>query len=80
MRKPDFSICENKAADQFRRNCEADHAFVFVTLIVKFLLYLHPKFQDSIFLLRLYRSVCVAPDRNSLDSFSRIAAHYAICL
>ena len=40
-------------------------AFVFATRIVQFLLYLYPKFQDSNFLLRLYRKVCVAPGRNS---------------
>ena len=36
-------------------------AFVFTTKIVQFLLYLHQNFQDSIFLLRLYRPVCVRP-------------------
>ena len=29
MRKPDFRICENKGADQFRSNCEADQRLCF---------------------------------------------------
>ena len=36
-------------------------AFVFAARIVQFLLYLYPKFQDSSFLLWVYRSVCVGP-------------------
>ena len=29
MRKPDFRICEKKAADQLRGNCEADQRLCF---------------------------------------------------
>ena len=29
MRKPDFSLCENKGADQLRSNCEADQRLCF---------------------------------------------------
>ena len=29
MRKPDFGLCENKAADQLRGNCEADQCLCF---------------------------------------------------
>ena len=29
MRKPDFCLCENKAADQLRSNCEADQRLCF---------------------------------------------------
>ena len=29
MRKPTFCICENKCADQLRRNCEADQRLCF---------------------------------------------------
>ena len=29
MRKPDFCLCENRAADQLRSNCEADQRLCF---------------------------------------------------
>ena len=51
MGKPTICIGENKGADQLRGNREADHAFVFATRIVQFLLYLTPKFQASSFML-----------------------------
>ena len=51
VRKLDFWLCDNKGADQLRSNCEADHAFVFATLIVQFLFFLNPKFQASSLLL-----------------------------
>ena len=38
MGKPTVCICENKDADQLRGNREADHAFVFASRIVQFLL------------------------------------------
>ena len=57
MRKPDFCLCKNKGADQLRSICQA----VFATRIVQCILYLHPKFHDSNFLLSPYRSVCVRP-------------------
>ena len=56
VRKPVFSICENKDADQLRGNREADQrlvtaklisAFVFATRIVQSLYFLNPKFQVS---------------------------------
>ena len=47
MGKPSICIGENKGADQLRGNREADHAFVFATRIVQFLLSLTPKFQAS---------------------------------
>ena len=52
--------------------------FVFATWVVPFLLYLYPKFQDSSFLLWVYRPVCVGPGQkfpNSQDLFSRVTAH-----
>ena len=49
----------NKDADQLCSNCTADHAFVFATRIVQFLL----KFQASCILLWLYSLVCVGPGR-----------------
>ena len=50
-------------------------AFVFTAWMVQFLLYLYPKFQDSNFLLRLYRPVCVRPGQNLEYWFSRVLAH-----
>ena len=47
IRKPAFCICENKDADQFRGDREADHAFVFATRIVQLLYFLNTKFQAS---------------------------------
>ena len=65
-------ICENKDADQFRSNCEADQRIVFATCIVQYLYLLNPKFSASSHLLGLYSSVSVEPVRKHL--FSR-AAH-----
>ena len=49
MGKPTICIGENKDADQLRGNREAEFsAFVFATLIVRFLFYLNPKIQASI--------------------------------
>ena len=75
MGKPKICICENKGADQVRGNHEADHAFVFATWIVQFLLYLTAKFQASSLLLCLYRPVCVGPVRKPHCWFSHEAAH-----
>ena len=61
MGKPTICIGENKDADQLRGNREADHAFVFATRIVQFLVCLSPKFQASSSFLCLYRPVCVRP-------------------
>ena len=72
MGKPTIYIGENKGADQLRGNREAISfavtaklisAFVLVTRIVQFLLYLTPKFQASSLLLQLYRPVSVRPVR-----------------
>ena len=52
----DFCLCESKDADQFRSNCEADHAFVFAAQIVLFLI-LNPTFQAFSQLLRLHKPV-----------------------
>ena len=74
MGKPTICIGENTDADQLCGNREADHAFVFATRIVHFLLYLTPKFQASNLLLCLYRSVCIRPVRNPHCWFSHEAA------
>ena len=58
VRKPDFCLCENKAADQLRGSqisfavtAKLISAFVFATRIVQFLFFLNPKFQASSLLL-----------------------------
>ena len=56
MRKPDFYLCENKGVDQLQ--CFSAPLYKFATRLVQFLLYLYPKFQDSNFLLRLYKPLC----------------------
>ena len=62
MRKPTFYRCENKGADQLRRNCEADQRLCFLLRIVQFLYFLNPKFQVSSHQdLCLYSLVCVEP-------------------
>ena len=78
MRKPTIYIGENKAADQLRSNCEADHAFVFATRIVQFLSYLNPKFQASSSFLCLYRLVCVRPVQKPHCWFSHEVAHISM--
>ena len=61
VRKPDFCICENKAADQLRGNRDADQrlCFRYIASTVQFLYFLYTKFQASSHLLWLYSSVCV---------------------
>ena len=75
MGKPTICICENKDADQLSGNREADHAFVFATRIVQFLLYLTLKFQASSSFLCVYRPVCVGPVRKPHCWFFHEVAH-----
>ena len=49
-------------------------AFVLATGIVHFLFYLYPKYQDSCFLLWVYRPVYVGPGRKSRRPVYRIVA------
>ena len=64
MRKPDFSLSENKDADQLCGvTAKLISAFVFATRIVQFLFYLNPKFQAPSYLLWLYSPVYVGPGR-----------------
>ena len=67
MRKRDYYLCENKDADQLYSNC----AFVFATWIVQFLLYIYPKFQDSVCIGRSVSN----PVGNPEEQFSPVAAH-----
>ena len=58
------------------RSAKLISAFVFATWIVQFLLYLYPKFQDSNFLLWVYRPVCVGSGRKpQRPIFSRHGSH-----
>ena len=75
MGKPTIYLGENKGADQLRGSREADHAFVFATQVVQFLLYLNPKFQASSHLLCLHSPVCVGPSQKPHCWFSHEAAH-----
>ena len=61
MRKPAFCICENKDADQFRGNREADQRLCFRYTDNTTLFFLNPKFQKSSHLLWLYSPICVGP-------------------
>ena len=45
--KTRFYAYAKTGADQLRSNCEADHAFVFATWIVKLIFFIDPKFQAS---------------------------------
>ena len=63
MRKPTFSICENKHADQLHGNREADQRLCFRYTDSKSLYYINPKFQASSHFLWLYSPVCVGPGR-----------------
>ena len=47
MRKPTFSICENKDADQLAVTAKLISAFVFATKIVRSLYFLNPNVQAS---------------------------------
>ena len=53
MGKPTICEGENKGADQFRSNCEADQLLCFATRIVQFLYFTNPKLQASSLLLCL---------------------------
>ena len=80
MRKHDFSICENKRADQLHSNCAADQRLCFATLIVQPLFFLNPIFPTSSRLLWLYNPVCVGPGQKPEDRFCRDAAQFAIAV
>ena len=70
MRKSAFCLCENKdyVKTKTQISCaviaQLISALVFATLIVQSLFSLHPKFQASIFFLRLHKLVRVRPGQN----------------
>ena len=67
-----FAYAKTKAPISGAVTAQLISAFVFATRRAQFLLYLYPKFQDSSFLLWLYRPVWVGPGRNPRRSvFSR---------
>ena len=74
MRKPAFSIGENKDADQLRGNREADQRLCF-RYTVQSLYFLNMKLQASSHLVWSYSLVCVEPGRNPEDRFSHNEAH-----
>ena len=59
MRKPDFCLCENKAADQL---CTADQLLCFHYMGSKLLLYLFQTLQASSFLTSLCRTWSETPE------------------
>ena len=61
MRKPDFSICENKDADQLCGDHEADLGlcFRYIDSTIPLLL----NFQASSHILLKYSLICVGPGR-----------------
>ena len=73
MRKPAFSINENKDADKV--TAKLISAFVFAIQIVQSLFYLNLKFQASSYLLWLYSPVCVGPGRKPRRPVSQNEAH-----
>ena len=54
-----FAYAKTKAQISCAVTAQLISAFVFATRIVYFLLYLYPNFQDSMFLMWLFRLVCV---------------------
>ena len=78
--KPDFSICENKDADQLRGfavTVKLISVIVFATWIVQYLFFLIPKFQASSYLLWLHSPVCVGPGRKPRRPvFSQQGSYY----
>ena len=76
VRKPDeiFAYAKTKTQISCAVTAQLISAFVFATPIVSFLLYLYPKFQDSIFCgcTGWFVSDLV---RNLKDRFSRVASH-----
>ena len=77
VRKPDFSLCENKGADQLRSNCTAKliSAFVFATQMVQCLYFLNPNFPTLVIF-----CACTARFGSDLvgnpeDVFSRSGSH-----
>ena len=63
MRKPDFYLCENKSADQLCTNCTGDQRLCFCYSYSTIPPLPLPKIS-RLYLLRLYRPVCVRHGRN----------------
>ena len=77
MRKSDFYICKNKAADQLCGDRKADQRLCFRYTESKSLdLLPKSKFQDSSHLVWLYSLVCVGPGRKLGRRLSQDVAHY----
>ena len=74
MMKPVFAYLKTEAQISYAVIAQLISAFVFATLIVQFLFFLNPKFQDSGHLLRLYRIVSDLAG-NHEDRFSHVVSH-----
>ena len=61
MRKPDFAYAKTKEAAQLCSTAQLISSFVLATRIVQLLVCVYPEFEDSSFLLLLYRPDCVGP-------------------
>ena len=64
-----FSFTKTKTQISCAVIAQLIRAFVFATRVVKFLLCLQPKFQDSSFHPWMYRQVCFGPGRKSRSSY-----------
>ena len=75
VRKPDFCIFENKAADQLCGNHTADQRLClhYIDMFSQYLSLLNSKFQASAQLLWLYSLVCVGLGRNTWRSIFSVA-------
>ena len=60
-----FGYAKTKVQISCAVTAQLINAFGFATPIVQFLFYLYSQFQDSSFLLCVYKSVCVGPGQKS---------------
>ena len=76
MRKPDFCICENKAADQLRGNREADQRLCFrytdSTIPLLPICEITSLYPSSV---AVQPGLCVGPGRKPRRRFSQKEAH-----
>ena len=74
-RKPAICICENKGANQLRRNSAADQCLCchYLNCTIPLL----PKFQTYSNLPRLYTQICVGPALKSSRDTAHIAKRFS---
>ena len=78
MRNRIFAYVKTKVQFSCAVTAQLIIAFVFATRTVQVLLYLYPKFQDSSFILWMYRPFCVDLVGNPEGLFSRDEAHIQV--